>query len=149
MRFNNAKKYLNTSLIIAAIASSAWTLPAAAGNFYKWTDENGVVHYSERKPESVTETETVKTYNTKGSGNSTLTGTAVGANPGPESTGEVSEKQAQKAPEAKKDPALCERAKADQQKLQRPMVMQNGKVLTIDEKNEQMKKLQEVINVHC
>lgn len=122
--------------------------PLSAGEFYKWTDEKGTVHYSEREPENTnTSSETIHTYNSTSTGSrSSSTGTATGSKGG-------EKQETEKKPElklAKKDKDLCERAKKDSETLRsRPLIRQNGKVLTMDEKNEQIKKLQDVINVHC
>ncbi|WP_250656799.1 DUF4124 domain-containing protein [Alkalimarinus coralli] len=35
----------------AVLASSFITLPSYAGKVYKWTDENGVIHYGDKRPE--------------------------------------------------------------------------------------------------
>jgi hypothetical protein len=37
-------------LILSAILVAGMPLANAATNYYKWTDENGVTHYSARKP---------------------------------------------------------------------------------------------------
>lgn len=138
---------LNTtaaSTLIGLFLSS----PLSAGEFYKWTDEKGTVHYSQRAPENTTTpTETVRTYNTGNTGvQTTMSGNA------PDADKDLKDKE-EKAAEpqlAQKDPALCERATKDSQTLRsRPLVRQNGKMLTMDEKNEQIKQLQDVINVHC
>lgn len=136
---------LNTAAFTAVIGIFLAS-PLIASDFYKWTDEKGTVHYSQRAPEN-TQTETVHTYNTSNTGaKTTMSGTIPSAGGNKE---EGEEKVAE--PElAKKDPVLCERAKKDSETLRnRPLVRQNGKILTMDEKNEQIKKLQDVINVHC
>jgi len=128
-----------SSIALLVLASSA----SFAGNFYKWTDEKGVVHYSERAPEGQKETETVKTYNTRNTGVQSKLAESPQAEEGAEQSSEAPE-------EVQKDAALCARAKKDQQTLKtRPIVKQAGKVLSIDQKNEQIQKLQDVINVHC
>lgn len=138
---------LRRTINIATLASLIGiflSAPLQAGDFYKWTDEKGTVHYSQRAPENE-KTETVHTYNTSNSGaQTTLSGTVPGA------SGTKKEEETAAPELAKKDPALCERAKKDSETLRtRPLIRQNGKVLTMDEKNEQIKQLQDVINVHC
>ncbi len=36
--------------------------PAIAGEYYKWTDENGVSHFSERPPQQADSAEKIKTH---------------------------------------------------------------------------------------
>ena len=124
------------SLLLICLSS-----PLVADDFYKWTDDKGVVHYSQRAPQG-TEAKKVRTYNT---------GTRTTPAGKSSEKGEAPEEKTTIEPKlAKKDPALCERAKKDSETLRnRPLVRQNGKILTMDQKNEQIKKLQDIINIHC
>lgn len=43
------------ALLCALAVLGAWAATAIAGNVYRWTDRNGVVHYGDRPPEGVQE----------------------------------------------------------------------------------------------
>ena len=52
--------------------------------------------------------------------------------------------------EIKKDKATCERAKKSEITLRStPLVKQGGKILTIEEKNQQLANVKEIIKIHC
>lgn len=136
-----SRALLATSFVIFALS-------AQAGNFYKWTDEKGVVHYSQRAPKD-TEAKTITTKTAPSNPQQ-----QTNADPEPdEKSNKEAEETAEKAPApqvVKKDAAACKKAQKDLQTLKsRPIVRQNGKVMSIDEKNKQIQTLKEVIAVHC
>lgn len=134
---------------IVAICITALPAVLFAGEFYKWTDENGTVHYSQRAPDNV-KAETMRTYSNRNSGpKTTLSGTEA-LTTEEEKEGPNGAAETPKAELAKKDPELCQRAKKDSDTLRsRPIVRQNGAVMTVEQKNQQIKQLQDVISVHC
>jgi hypothetical protein len=140
--------HLMNGVKIIAIFITALPAVLFAGEFYKWTDENGTVHYSQRAPENA-KAETMRTYNSRNSGpQSTLSGTEALEPENKEDSS--SQEETAEVELAKKDPELCKRAKKDSDTLRsRPMVRQNGKVMTMKQKNQQIKQLQDVISVHC
>ena len=135
-------------IIIASIGGTAW-----ANTYYKWTDENGTVHYSEQKPQD-TDSQAVKTY---GSKRATM--------PAPTATTDATDAAAQaENPQAlsdgglpiyepakiKKDPAICKQAKTNLQIMQtKPIIRQNNAVLTAAQKQKEIKKLQQAIKDYC
>lgn len=141
---------------------------ATASEFYKWTDEKGVTHYSERKPVDQ-QAETISTK-TKGKKPPTYIPFSDEAKAAAENTQQPSEEESSAAEqqtttsdkqetakaeepvkqEIKADPAVCAQAKKDESILRsRPIVRQNGKVMTIEEKNKQLATLLEIQKVHC
>lgn len=38
-------------MFVLAVVLLGWCAPLVAGELYKWTDENGVTHYSDKAPE--------------------------------------------------------------------------------------------------
>ena len=109
---------------------------------FKWTDEKGVVHYSQRQPEGIdSQIITAKTSSVETSRASTNTSNPKGESiPGAESAPEV----------VKKDPGICKQAKENLQTLKTiAVVRQKGKVMTVAEKNAEIQSLNEIIKVHC
>lgn len=129
----------------------------AGNNVYKWTDKNGLVHYSQNAPEGVKveiistktpyeEAEELESESEENTEQTTDTNNDV-SDSGSGEEGEDSPKQ--EGPVAKKDKATCEQALKDIASLQKPIVRMEGKVMTIEEKNEQLKILNEIKTVHC
>lgn len=113
-----------------------------AGTFYKWVDEQGRTHYTHTPPPNMATTK-VKTYNDK-------SGTVTQAPATPPSSSETKKKQQEKPVVAKKDKSLCKKAKNNIQVLSsQPMVMREGKIMTIPEKNKEISKARKVVKVHC
>lgn len=139
------------SSFVLATSFVIFALSAHAENFYKWTDEDGVVHYSQRAPAGK-EAQTISTK-TAPSSDQQQDNTEASADSGSEENDTPEEETAQQAPTpevVKKDPETCKKAQKDLQVLKsRPIVRQNGKVMTVDEKNKQIQTLNEIIAVHC
>lgn len=109
-----------------------------AGKFYKWVDDNGNTHYSQNPPPAQN-AQVIKTYNNKGHSKPI------------EKADDDKVAKADVAPlVAKKDPALCKKARDTQKTLEsQPMIMQEGKIMTVEQRNEQIKAAQSIIKVHC
>lgn len=79
---NKKKSIMKVQLIITLTVSSiVFSAPGLAAKFYRWTDENGGIHYSD-KPDANNTAETVDIYAPKpasGSGNSS-TGSQTSSN---------------------------------------------------------------------
>lgn len=119
-----------------------------AEQFYKWTDDKGVVHYSQQPPQGKT-SKAVKTHSSKGSSQASDSSNDADSTENREGK---SQEQTQTAPieKIKKDPELCEQAKKDAQMLrQKPIVRRNNKVMTLDEKNQALENLSEVVKLNC
>ncbi|MCY4044359.1 MAG: DUF4124 domain-containing protein [Cellvibrionales bacterium] len=114
------------------------TTSSFAGKFYKWVDEKGNTHYSQNPPPAQ-QAKVVKTYNDKGHSQPI------------KKAGEEKVAKADTAmPVAKKDKALCKKARDNQKALEsQPMIMQEGKIMSVDQRNEQIKAAQSIIKVHC
>ena len=123
------------SLLLMFIAVSV-----SAGKFYKWVDESGNTHYSQNPP-AHQQTDVVKTYNDKG----------YKAKPSERKEEKLAENGAQDAvPLIKKDKTLCAKAQKNIETLtSQPVIMQNGKLLTIEEKNKQVKTAKDIADIHC
>lgn len=134
-------KFLQTAFCSLMLTAAATSLQAA--NFYKWTDENGVVHYSERAPQGK-EAEIVTTQTPRSAP------PAAAPVAGEKKEGEQTAAESATPQVVKKDSAVCARAQKDLQVLiSKPIVRQNGKVMTVEEKNKAIQELQEIISVHC
>lgn len=99
------RRFLATTLLVATITAGIMSLPAfAAKNYYKWTDKEGVTHYTARKP-----------HNTEVEAISVSTGLPRDSSGQPiqvedEAPASAAETQAAADPEANKDPERCEAA---------------------------------------
>lgn len=132
--------FLGTAFVGLLLALST----SHAGQFYKWTDDNGVVHYSQQPPQGKT-SEPVQTRNTKGSSTAAERNTET-----PKSDSQPTAKTSEPIKKIKKDPELCQQAKKDAQVLrQRPIVRRNNKVMTIEEKNKALANLETIIKQNC
>ena len=154
MKKNNLSALLLASSIL--LSNSLF-----AENIYKWTDDKGTTHYSAKKP-SNQDAETITTKNKKKTTNKipfSKESAAVTNNsesPVPEKKPAETEavvavkKEIQPVKqEIKKDKATCERAKKSEITLRStPLVKQGGKILTIEEKNQQLANVKEIIKIH-
>ena len=151
----------NNIAVLLLLTSSLFGNLSLADQIYKWTDEKGVTHYSAKKP-SNTATEIIETKGKKKSSNKIpFTTEAAPNNPVENKTLEekpqttaatapVEEKKVAVKQEIKKDKATCERAKKSEITLRNtPLVKQGGKILTIEEKNQQLANVREIIKIHC
>lgn len=146
------------------LAFTAYTHISYASEFYKWTDENGITHFSQRKPTGLdSETISTKTKGKKAPEYIPFSAEAEAAEnskakatkaPTPVAKQKAKKEEKQEAApvknEIKRDKAACEQAKKNQIALRNnPMVRQGGRLLTIEEKNEQLAKFEEVKKIHC
>lgn len=133
------------SLIIALMFNAN----ASATEVYKWVDERGVVHYAERAPKDKNKNVQVITTKTRPSRAYAVPESGDAEKAKETDTPAPAAKPA--APKvAKKDPATCKKAQADLRLLtSKPIVRQNGKVMTIEDKNKAIQNINEIISVHC
>ena len=148
---NMSRNLLFLSLISVSLLTSHAALAAKSG-YYRWTDAEGEVHFSQKPPvgkayefiESQTGKRSAATESTNDS-----------AMPPPESEQDLS-------PDAKmevlppKDPAICQQAKSNMQSLNAAGARiratgKNGEVryLTPEEIEVQKLRAQDAIKVHC
>ena len=135
------------SLLIALFFSTFAQAQTEEQFVYKWTDENGIIHYDQRPPKGI-EAEKISA----GKKQKSAPPPGSSASSSAEDEGEDKPKVSRSAAEqvVTKDAELCNKAKANRNILvTKPIVRQNDKVLTIDEKNEQIRQMDEIINVHC
>jgi hypothetical protein len=140
-------------LALFTFITSIVCMNAAANNvIYKWKDTNGVVHYGQNAPKGQ-EVEIITTKTPKGALPETSPTTKTDKKtvlPITQTAGDDEKKDKEKAaPTVGKDPATCDKATKAIQDLQRPIVTMDGKVMTIDQKNEQLSHWDEVQKVHC
>ncbi len=152
----NILKLVSFTFIVSFICTGT-----LAGNaIYKWTDENGVVHYSQTAPKG----QEVQVISTKTPRSEEITEDMEDGDE-EESEADVitdedekefeaeaedgTEKNTKATPETTKDQATCDKALKAIQDLQNPVVTLNGKVMTIDEKNAQLKNMDEIVQIHC
>lgn len=121
-----------------------------AANIYKWKDKDGIVHYSQNAP-SGQQVEVITTKTPK----APLPETGMSNNDSDEAdeqTGEDGGKNKKRdpdAPVATKDKASCEQAKTAIIELQKPLVSRDGKIMTIEEKNQVIDEQMQIQKIHC
>lgn len=137
---NTIKCILCSSIVLFATSQAI----AASTNVYKWTDKDGIVHYSQNAPKGQTaemiSTKTPRAALPDAEPQATLPITANSA---------TSDEEAEDDDLAQKDPATCQEAQKGIQSLQQPIIMKDEKIMTIDEKNTEILKLKEIIKIHC
>lgn len=134
----------NSSKLIGTILALALCLPLHAGKIYKWQDENGSWHYSEKPPLEVTP-ETIKLKTEKADSEEAESTEELNQEEAPSSTGE---EQAEKTPLPKSPEVLaaeqarkaenCEKAKKNLDTL-----THRSKVLIDDEERGEQRYLDE------
>lgn len=131
-----------------------FTLSAFAADFYKWTDAQGVVHFSETPPKDKNQkAELIRDKHPRAPLPEINTGKQEDEG-NDESSGESSGTSEAKKPKpdqvATKDPAICQQAKTALNDLvTKPIIRRDNKVMTIEEKNLEIQRMQEVVDVHC
>lgn len=132
--------------IIAMLSLSlCYSYSVTGADFYKWTDEKGVVHYGQHKPSNAkSEVISTSTHKNTAQQNTTPPKNAIVAQKKPDAAKQPAVKK------IKKDPKICQQAKNAEMTLRsRPIVRKGGKVMTIDQKNKELEKLVEAQQVHC
>lgn len=126
---------------------------AQADNVYRWVDENGNIHFSQRPPEG-RDSEVINPRQPRSFGQS-IEDEPADKQAATDDAGTAADSEQAAAVETpepvfKKDPELCKKAQDYKALLLRnPIVRKNDKALTIDEKNEEMRKAEEIISIHC
>lgn len=140
---------LFTCLFVLLLSSSALSYAGVEGH-YRWTDDNGKTHYSDRPPAGV-DAEFIKFSGRKQSSSSKASSPVVtsGENTAPtEGTLEVE-------PESNKDPKLCAQAQANLKALSgNPKVRiteadGSKRLLNNDEKEAQRERARGFIKLYC
>ncbi len=120
---------------------------ATTTQVYTWTDKEGVVHYSETPPKNKEQTSQLVSTKTQAGVSSQATS--------PEDTETETEEKTATSQEnveqvLKKDPEACKQAtKALNSLMSKPIIRTNGKIMTIEEKNQQLKNMKEIMKIHC
>ena len=127
-----------------------------ANDVYKWVDKDGNIHFSQRPPEGIdSEHINAEKQRSFGYGNDQQDSNNAAEPQDQEEAAEqapADEEQAAQAQEEtfQKDPEMCKKAREYKGVLMRnPIVRKDNKALTIEEKNEEMRKVNEVISIHC
>lgn len=140
----NIKKSLVKAFLISVLVAAT---PSHSATVYKWTDENGVIHYGDKKPED--QASTVM----KVSGGKPGTPSATTPNEkGEEATMTEEEKLAAKNKKAIEE--NCATAQTHIEKLNsanRIRINEEGKLrfLSEEEKQEKLKSAQEYLTTNC
>lgn len=137
-------------VLLLMAASSA----SVADNVYKWVDDNGNVHFGQRPPQNRS-SEVINTRSPRSFGqhleDNEISDTPI-ASPEEDDaqlTGNEENGQAQEQVFTK-DAKLCAQAREYREILMsNPIVRKEGKAMTIEEKNEELKRVEEVISIHC
>lgn len=134
----------------------SYAAASSASTIYKWVDEKGQPHFGQNPPEQFqAEQISPKTrsfgqhieHHPEAAQDTTLAEETV-----PDVNNEPEQAQAEEVAEEvfKKDPALCSQAQENKRLLmQHPIIRRQGKVLTVDEKNKELRDTEEIIKVHC
>ena len=137
-------------LLVTVITAGLISVPAiAAKSYYKWIDEDGVTHYTARKPHDQ-ESEAI----------SVLTGLPRGDNGQPiqlddASTPPGAEQSAAEDPEANKDPERCDAAQKNLKILQENARIRekgldgNFRYLSEEEKGQRKEMAEQAIAESC
>lgn len=139
-------------LLAATLAVLSIQHHAIAGNtnIYKWKDKSGVIHYSQTAPQGQeVEVITTRTPRNAMAEDDTSTATTTTETGGTTEGGNKSTTIDNTAPLARKDQATCDVAQKAANDLQKPVIMNEGKIMTIEEKNIEIQKMQEIIKIHC
>ena len=136
------------AFIISIGLTAASGLQADQNGIYRWTDEQGVVQYSDRPPEGV-EAVFIKTSSGKRTAPTSREGDT---DTSPTATKASGPKSLEVMPE--KDPALCEQAKRNLKALDGTRIRitepdGTKRILTPDEKEGQRENAKKFMNVHC
>ena len=127
------------SILVCACAAST----AFATTFYKWTDDKGTVHYGQTAPANVK----AEQLNSRGSHTEP---TPQAPSTSSNTTNPASTSTAAVPVVVKKDPELCKKARTDEQMMiQIPIVRIDGKVLTLEQKNQQIQNLRDIQKLNC
>lgn len=138
------RSFLAPALFVSALFA---TLPTAAEIYYKW-DKDGVTQYTKEKPRDVP-SEEVRTMG--GKSRATTADSRAPTKPDTAEPGATADGKAA----VKKDPQICERAKANLETLQsRAQVRMKDEygemqVMSDQQREEQIKKAQEAVKTHC
>lgn len=124
---------------------------ASASNVYKWTDDNGQVHFGQN-PSTSFNSELIypqkRSYSIDDSNkanNEVITTNSEGDDNIVEDAQETAAENV-----FKKDSSLCKQAQESKRILmQHPIIRRQGKVLSMEEKNEELKNLNDIISIHC
>ncbi|MGI1678791.1 MAG: DUF4124 domain-containing protein [Cellvibrionaceae bacterium] len=147
----NYSKLLISAITLSCIAS---TPAIAAKNYYKWTDANGVTHYSAQRPNG-TEAETVVIK-----GGRTTTSSSQGNQPAPKPTGNTDATEPTTVAEKEKtqdlkDPTRCKAAKENVETIKNHARIRvkddNGEYRYLDEqeKTKRLNNAQQAIKESC
>ncbi|HEY9036353.1 MAG TPA: DUF4124 domain-containing protein [Pseudomonadales bacterium] len=138
------------AFLLALSATASGQTPTQT--IYKWTDENGVVHYDMRKPTdpdaSVDVIKQKRTEPKDFTSSAATPATNAAANPADGKTA------AEEAPPAK-DPQICEKAKANLLQLQNRRQVSvadeygNERILDESEVQDQIKRAQDAVQANC
>jgi hypothetical protein len=143
--WKNLMSHLTRITLGLFLASTLVAVNAGADVYYKW-DKDGITQYTKEKPRDVP-SEEIRTMGGKAPG-------ASSSPTAPAATADRAVADPAAAP-AKKDPKMCERAKANLETLQSTAIVrmkdEYGKEAVMDDKqrDEQIKRAQDVIKANC
>ena len=139
--------FFKLALLLATIFFANASL---SGAIYKWTDDKGQTHYSEKKPANVDATQ-INAYRSPKNNPIPTKPVASASNDDDSDDDSDENKPSKTAPKlVSKDPEVCAKASENLAiMLRTPIVRQNGIVMTIDEKNAAIADMKEIQAVHC
>lgn len=129
------------------LAGTIVTFSTSAELYYKW-DKDGITQYTKEKPRDVP-SEEVRTLGGKSPGASSRPAAPSAAAPATSNAGSG------EAAAVKKDPKVCEQAKANLETLQSTAIVRmkdeygNETVMDDKQREDQLKRAQEAIKINC
>lgn len=146
--FHRRINMLNKILLSLSLASLLFVpMMSQAATYYRWVDDNKVTHYTMDIPEG-REYEIVKTIGGKG----------ISPPPASHPSDKVTNSSTQTQPTAskpKKDPAVCEKARANLKTLQEhARIRQKNEygeevLLSEEEKDAEIQRAKKAVNTYC
>src|SRR5690554_690182 len=144
------------SIATGLLLLAAQPTSSVADSIYKWVDDNGQVHFGQQPPDN-RQSEEINAKTPRSFGQNIEREAQVDvqadapvavttATDNVESTKNVVEGAAT----VQKDSKLC--AKAQQSKqliMSKPIIRRDGRLLSIEERNDELAYLEEVISIHC
>ena len=120
---------------------------AATTQVYTWTDEAGVVHYSETPPKNKEQTSELVTTKTH---SGTPAAPVAEAKAGSSKETDTLPAKQEVEQVLKKNPEACKQATTALNSLMsKPIIRSNGKIMSIKEKNQEIQNLKDIMKIHC
>lgn len=149
------KRVITNCLLTVSCAAFVITPALAGKNYYRWVNERGNVVHSDRPPPKGTDYEVVSTISTQRRQVAADEGAVPADAETPKKNAEAAPAVPRLEPSIIKDPAKCEAARANLEKLNSKarirMRNEEGEMyfLTPEQQQQQRQRAQDAIDAHC